>query len=149
MPGIGRGPAVHSLARAVAQRGGGAIQRRVDKSFFRIERFSDLDHLRVENASFIAFHNVQHRYAAHGGASPAEIWRSRPRFLLESDYRAPTRLPAKGWIEAIRYVRSNGLVDLWGKRITLEEEHRHVSDPPIQGRGKWPTSRESPGRSRS
>jgi len=97
-----------------------------DKSFFRTERFADLDHLRMENASFIAFHNVQHRYAAHGGASPAEIWRSRPRFLLESDYRAPSRLPAKGWIEAIRYVRSNGLVDLWGKRIVLEPDHRHA-----------------------
>ena len=29
-------------------------------------------------------------------------------------------------IEAIRYVRSNGLVDLWGKRIVLEPDHRHA-----------------------
>ena len=97
-----------------------------DKSFFRTERFTDLDHLRAENASFIAFHNLQHRYAAHGGASPAEIWHTRTRYLLEEGYRAPTRLPAKGRIEVVRYVRSNGLVDLWGRRITIEEAHRHA-----------------------
>jgi putative transposase len=97
-----------------------------DKSFFRTASFTNLEHLRGENASFIAFHNAQHRYTAHGGASPAEIWRARPRYLLEPDYRVPTRLPAKGWIEAVRYVRSSGLVDLWGKRITLEETYRHA-----------------------
>jgi putative transposase len=97
-----------------------------DKSFFRTERFSGLDHLRRENGAFIAFHNVQHRYAAHGGKSPAEMWRTRTRYLLESDYRAPTRLPAKGWIEAVRYVRSSGLVDLWGQRIILAEVYHHA-----------------------
>jgi hypothetical protein len=76
--------------------------------------------------AFIAFHNVQHRYAVHGGATPAEVWSTRTRYLLEPDYRMPTRLPAKGWIEAVRYVRSSGLVDLWGKRITIEEPYRHA-----------------------
>lgn len=97
-----------------------------DKSFFRTERFTDLEHLSRENAAFIAFHNVQHRYGAHGGRSPGEIWSGRPRDLLDSGYRAPARLPAKGWIEAVRYVRSNGAVDLWGRRITLAESHRHA-----------------------
>ncbi len=97
-----------------------------DKSFFRTERFTDLDHLRRENGAFVAFHNVQHRYAAHGGKSPAEIWHGRARDLLDPGYRAPTRLPAKGWIEAVRYVRSSGLVELWGRRVTLAETHRHA-----------------------
>lgn len=97
-----------------------------DKSFFRTERFNGLEHLRAENTAFIAFHNVQHRYAVHGGASPAEMWRSRTRYLLDPGYRIPTRLPAKGWIEAVRYVRSSGVVDLWGRRITIDEAHRHA-----------------------
>jgi hypothetical protein len=96
-----------------------------DKSFFRTERFIGLDHLRAENAAFIDFHNTEHRYAAHGGASPAEIWRGRRRDTLNSDYLVPTRLPARGRIEAVRYVRSSGLVDLWGRRITIEESYRH------------------------
>lgn len=96
-----------------------------DKSFFRTERFTGLDHLRAENAAFIDFHNTEHRYAAHGGASPAEIWRGRRRDTLNSDYLVPTRLPARGRIEAVRYVRSSGLVDLWGRRITIEGSYRH------------------------
>ncbi len=79
-----------------------------------------------ENAAFIAFHNVQHRYAAHGGASPEEIWRGRHRYLLDPGYRVPARLPAKGVIEAVRYVRSSGMVDLWGRLIALAEDHRHA-----------------------
>lgn len=64
-----------------------------DKSFFRTEVFAGLDHLSADNDAFIQFHNRYHRYAAHGGASPAEIWRDRLRFLLELDYRPPTQLP--------------------------------------------------------
>ena len=50
-----------------------------DKSFFRTETFGGLDHLRTENDAFIAFHNRHHRYGAHGGASPVEVWRDRLR----------------------------------------------------------------------
>ena len=96
-----------------------------DKSFFRTEVFVGLDHLKTENAAFIAFHNAEHRYSAHGGASPAEIWRGRARDRLSRRYRAPDRLPARGRIEAVRFVRSNGVVDLWGRRITVAEDHRH------------------------
>ena len=96
-----------------------------DKSFFRTERFTGLDHLRAENAAFIEFHNAEHRYAAHGGASPAEMWRGRHRNTVNPDYLVPTRLPARGRIEAVRYVRSSGIVDLWGRRITVEEAYRH------------------------
>ncbi len=95
------------------------------KSFFRTERFSSLEHLRAENTAFIECHNAEHRYSAHGGASPAELWQGRPRQALEQDCRPPAWLPTRGRIEAVRYVRSNGLVDRWGRRITLAEDHRH------------------------
>ncbi|MGH2681473.1 MAG: integrase core domain-containing protein, partial [Actinomycetota bacterium] len=108
-----------------------------DKSFFRTERFTGLDHLRAENAAFIEFHNAEHRYAAHGGASPEEMWRGHRRDTLNSDYLVPTRLPARGRIEAVRYVRSSGLVDLWGRRITIEESYRHqYVTAIIRGRAK-------------
>lgn len=96
-----------------------------DKSFFRTERFGSLDHLRVENAAFIEFHNVHHRYAAHGGASPAEMWRGRSRPALAARYTPPTRLPTKGRIEVVRYVRSDRRLELFGKRITLAEDQTH------------------------
>jgi len=96
-----------------------------DKSFFRTEVFSSIEHLRTENAAFIEFHNTHHRYSAHGGATPNQIWDGRLQAPLSSAYRPPTRLPAQGRIEVIRYVRSNRRVDLFGKRIVVAEDHTH------------------------
>ena len=59
-----------------------------DKSFFRTETFTGLEHLTVENATFVGFHNSEHRYSAHRGASPKEIWQGRVRGP------PPHRLPA-------------------------------------------------------
>jgi transposase len=96
-----------------------------DKSFFRTERFAGLAHLRTENAAFADFHNAHHRYAVHKGATPAELWSGGHSGPLSTAYRIPTRLPARGRIEVVRYVRSNRVVDLFGRRITLAEEHAH------------------------
>lgn len=96
-----------------------------DKSFFRTEVFSSLDHIRTENAAFIEFHNTHHRYSAHAGATPNQMWEQRMPRPLPSTYQPPSRLPARGRIEVIRYVRSNRRVDLFGKRITLTEDQTH------------------------
>lgn len=96
-----------------------------DKSFFRTEIFGDVEHLRTENAAFVAFHNTHHRYTAHGGATPAVIWNGRNRNPLSVDYQPPTRLPARGRIQVVRYIRSDRRVDLFGKRITVDENHTH------------------------
>jgi hypothetical protein len=96
-----------------------------DKSFFRTEVFTSIDHLRAENAAFIAFHNNHHRYTAHNGSTPNQIWQGRPRRPLSTTYQPPTRLPAQGRIEVIRYIRSNRLLDLFGKRITVAEDQTH------------------------
>ena len=96
-----------------------------DKSFFRTEVFAGLDHLRAENNAFIAFHNRHHRYSAHSGATPDEIWRDRLRVRLAPRYQPPTRLPARGRIEVVRYIRSNRRIDLFGKRIAVTEDQTH------------------------
>ena len=96
-----------------------------DKSFFRTETFNGLDHLRDENDAFIAFHNLHHRYAAHHGATPTEMWESRGRNLLDSRYEPPTSLPARGRIEVIRYIRSDRRINLFGNKITVAEDQTH------------------------
>lgn len=96
-----------------------------DKSFFRTEVFTSIDHLRVENDAFIEFHNTHHRYSAHGGASPNQIWDGLLRYPLEAGYQPPTRLPAKGRIEVVRFIRSNRRVDLFGKKIHVAEDQTH------------------------
>jgi hypothetical protein len=87
--------------------------------------FTSVDHLRAENDAFIKFHNTHHRYSAHGGASPNQIWDGLLRHPLASGYRPPTRLPAKGRIEVVRFIRSNRRVDLFGKRIHVAEGQTH------------------------
>ncbi len=96
-----------------------------DKAFFRTEVFASLDHLRHENAAFIAFHNTHHGYSAHSGATPDQMRGSRPHNPPAIAYQPPTRLPAQGRIEVVRYIRSNRRVDLFGKRITVTEDHTH------------------------
>jgi len=96
-----------------------------DKSFFRTERFADLAHLRAENAVFADFHNAHHRYAVHKGAAPNELWSQGDVGALSTSYRVPTSLPARGRIEVVRYVRSDRVVNLFGRRITVAEEHAH------------------------
>ena len=96
-----------------------------DKSFFRTEVFTSIDHLRTENTAFIAFHNTHHRYSAHAGATPNQIWEGQLRRPLSTAYQPPTRLPARGRIEVVRYIRSNRRVDLFGKRITVAEDQTH------------------------
>jgi putative transposase len=96
-----------------------------DKSFFRTERFSGLEHLSMENRAFVAFHNQHHRYSAHRGQSPDEIWAGRLRSTPASSYRPPTSLPARGRIEVVRYIRSNRILNLFGKKITLAENQTH------------------------
>lgn len=96
-----------------------------DKSFFRTETFNSLEHLETENAAFVEFHNTHHRYSAHAGATPSQIWTGRLHNPLPPGYEPPTRLPAKGRIEVVRFVRSNRRIDLFGKRITVAEDQTH------------------------
>lgn len=96
-----------------------------DKSFFRTEAFNSIEHLRAENDAFVEFHNTHHRYSAHAGASPNQMWEGRLRLPLSTAYDPPTRLPARGRIEVLRYVRSNRRVDLFGKPITVAEDQTH------------------------
>jgi putative transposase len=96
-----------------------------DKSFFRTETFTDIDHLRRENTAFIEFHNAHHRYSVHAGASPDQIWQGRITAALATNYRPPTRLPAQGRIEVVRYIRSNRRIELFGKTVLVPEDRTH------------------------
>ena len=96
-----------------------------ERLFFRTTRFSDLGQLRTEARDFEAFHNRNHRYSVHAGATPEQAARGLDLLRPPRRYQLPTSLPAKGRIEAIRFVRSNGIVDLWGHRITLSIEHTY------------------------
>ena len=92
-----------------------------DKSFFRTEVFASIEHLRTENTAFIEFHNTHHRYSAHSGMTPDQMWQDKLHTPLPAGYQPPARLPAKGRIEVVRFIRSNRNLSLFGKNITLAE----------------------------
>jgi transposase len=96
-----------------------------DKSFFRTRRHADLDTLSERAAGFEDFHNARHRYSAHAGRAPDEITVGRQLVVPPAGYQPPVRLPAKGRIEAVRFIRSDGRLDLWGHRVRIAEEHTY------------------------
>ena len=53
------------------------------------------------------------------------MWTHRLCPSLPTSYQPPTRLPAKGRIEVVRYIRSNRELGLFGERITLRETDIH------------------------
>jgi hypothetical protein len=53
------------------------------------------------------------------------MWQDRSRNPLPTAYVSPTKLPARGRIEVVRYIRSNRSVDLFGKRILVAQDQTH------------------------
>jgi hypothetical protein len=96
-----------------------------DKAFYRSARFADLARLSRENSRFEAFHNAQHRYSAHRGASPDELRQHLDLIVPAAGYRPPLTLPRRGRIEVVRFIRSNRQLDLFGRRFALGEEHAY------------------------
>ena len=97
-----------------------------DKAFYRTARFGSLQELTRENAAFEAFHNREHRYSAHRGKSPDEMTAGLHLQIPADGYLPPTTLPRRGRIEVVRFIRSDGRLDLFGKKITLGEEQHYT-----------------------
>ncbi len=93
-----------------------------DKRFFRQERFNSLAHLAGRARDFEDFHNANHRYRATNGRTPAESAGGgtprRPRPLAT----LPAGWPAAGWVEFVRFIRSDRKLRLLNRAITLPDE---------------------------
>ena len=98
-----------------------------DKRFFRSERFRDLGHLLRRMALFERFHGTHHRYSSLRGRTPEEVTRAtgfRPR-LPDPVFEIPDTMPRRGRIEFIRLIRSDRVLRLPGREITLPEAFVH------------------------
>lgn len=98
-----------------------------DTNFFRAERFDDLDHFTDRAHRFEAFHNAYHRYTPLDGATPdqatADAGLDPP--VPPPDFEVPDTLADTGRIEAIRFVRSDAILNLFNEKITLPEQAAH------------------------
>lgn len=102
-----------------------------DTNFFRAERFADLAQLQQRAAVFEQFHNTRHHYSTLAGATPdkatadADLKSAFP----PDGFEPPDQLAESGRIEAIRFIRSDCDLDLFGEHITLPDNaaHRYVT----------------------
>ena len=105
----------------MAERNGRALQRHLDKRFFRQERFESLTHPRERARDFENFHNANHRYRATNGATPAEIIQATqprtPRPLED----LPLGWPPTGRIEFVRFIRSDRKLRFLGRAIPMPD----------------------------
>lgn len=95
-----------------------------DKSFFRTERYRDLEHLRARAADFETFHNARHRYSGLGGKTPDQAWAAGGVLTRRppKDYRVPDALPRRGRIHVLRLIRSDRILNLFGEKIVMPED---------------------------
>jgi transposase len=102
-----------------------------DTNFFRAERFTDLDQLRDRAGVFERFHNARHHYSTLSGATPDKATADADLDLAfpPDSFEPPDQLPETGRIEAIRFIRSDCDLDLFGEHITLPDpaEHSYVT----------------------
>lgn len=98
-----------------------------DTNFFRAERFTDLQHLTERAHVFEAFHNARHHYTPLGGATPdaAATDADLDPELPPDDFTIPEQLAHRGRIEAIRFIRSDGILNLFNEKISLPEPAVH------------------------
>lgn len=98
-----------------------------DKSFFRIERFSDLRHLERRARTFEAFHNAEHRYSALKGRTPDEAWVQADVAVAfpPAKFTISETLPKRGRIDVVRLIRSDQLLNLFGETIPMPGQTVH------------------------
>lgn len=94
-----------------------------DKSFFRTERFADLHHLIGRARAFEALHNATHHYSTLKGRTPDQAWAEAKILtaLPPAGFTIPERLPRRGRIEVVRFIRSDADLNLFNEHIRLPE----------------------------
>lgn len=100
------------------------------QSFFRAERFTDFRDFARSGRVFETFHNAQHRYSALKGRTPDEAFAAAKVLVAYPPKRLklPTTLPRQGHIDAVRLIRSDQILNLFGEHIPMPEQvvHQYV-----------------------
>jgi hypothetical protein len=96
-----------------------------NRKFFRRQWFSSYLQLKRQSKNFQRFHNEHHRYSYLQGQTPNAFMR---RAQYEPHILGPnTKLPRlnalpEGIINVIRFVRSDGLLDIFGEKFRVPPE---------------------------
>lgn len=98
-----------------------------DKSFFRTERFKHFRHYARRGAAFEKLHNATHHYSTLRGRTPDRAWAEAKLLapMPPAGFVIPERLPRRGRIEVVRFIRSNRDLNLFNEHIRLPEQTVH------------------------
>lgn len=98
------------------------FQNVFDKLFFRSQHFKDFDSLCRKAKEFEQFHNRYHHYSTLKGLTPNEKYSGNGK-RLPGSFQFPDRLViSPGYIHLIRFIRSDGMLDVFGEKFTLPDE---------------------------
>lgn len=94
------------------------------KKFFRRQWFHSYAHLKRQSKNFQAFHNKHHRYSCLNGKTPDEF--SQSYGAAPISLGPNTKLPnldeiPDGNIILIRFIRSNGMLDIFGEKFKVSK----------------------------
>lgn len=95
------------------------------KKFFRRQWFHSYAHLKRQSKNFQAFHNKHHRYSCLNGKTPDEFFQrsGAAPITLGPNTRLPDldKIP-DGNIILIRFIRSNGVLDIFGEKFKVPKK---------------------------
>jgi len=94
--------------------------------FFRRETMEDAEELRTCSLAFETRHNERWRYSALGGQSPIDFTAACGATLKFPDKPQPPRpplpKPKRGRYHAVRFIRSDRTLDLFGEKFPMPPE---------------------------
>ena len=98
------------------------FQNVFDKMFFRAQYFKDFAYLYRKAKDFEVFHNQNHRYSTIGGMTPKEKFKGDIN-LLPTSFRLPEKIAiTPGYIQLIRFIRSDHILDIFGEKFVMPKE---------------------------
>jgi hypothetical protein len=96
-----------------------------NKKFFRRQWFRSYAQLKSQCKNFQTFHNKHHRYSCLKGKAPMEVIAAAqlPILKLGANTKIPVRADIPdGNIMLIRFIRSNGILDIFGERFNVSKD---------------------------
>lgn len=104
------------------------FQDTFDRRFFRTQFFASFEALKQEALVFEEAHNLRHRYSCLKGRTPVEVEERcafQPR-LPPVDLCIPEKIPRRGKIHLIRFIRSNRVLDIFTEKFHVPKSLVYV-----------------------
>jgi len=97
-----------------------------DQKFFRRTEMADETALRAQSLLFEQKHNRHYRYSKLKGRTPLEVlaMSNKPLSFPTEEHapRHPLPKPKQGKYHLVRFIRSDGLLDVFGEKFNVPQE---------------------------